>query len=204
MSRTGASCSPAPTPGAERHRGLSCLLVPVRQPGIEIRPIVQITGTAEFNEVFFDDARTPAGNVAGEPGDGWRVALGMLGVERGVSNFGQLIGFQREFESVLAAARGNGSIADPDIAARIADAWIGLQVMRFTTEDTLGAADPAPWRTCRGRKCRGEVSRPEVSRRAASRRTSPSCSGRRGTSASGNWPSTWPARTRRWRARTTT
>ena len=131
-------------PGSDRHRGLSCLLVPVRQPGIEIRPITQITGTAEFNEVFFDDARTAAGNVAGEPGDGWRVALGLLGVERGVSNFGQLIGFQREFESVLAAARGNGSIADPDIAARIADAWIGLQVMRFTAEETLAVPGPAP------------------------------------------------------------
>ncbi len=131
------------SPGSERHRGLSCLLVPVRQPGIEIRPITQITGTAEFNEVFFDDARTAAANVAGEPGDGWRVALGMLGVERGVSNLGQLIGFQREFDAVLAAARGNGSIDDPDIAARIADAWIALQVMRFTTEDTLGAAEPA-------------------------------------------------------------
>ena len=129
--------------GSDRHRGLSCLLVPVRQPGIEVRPIMQITGTAEFNEVFFDGARTPEGNVAGEPGDGWRVALGMLGVERGVSNLGQLIGFQREFESVLAAARGNGSIADPDIAARIADAWIGLQVLRFTTEDTLAVSDPA-------------------------------------------------------------
>jgi alkylation response protein AidB-like acyl-CoA dehydrogenase len=129
-------------PGSDRHRGLSCLLVPVRQPGIEVRPIMQITGTAEFNEVFFDDARTPEGNVAGEPGDGWRVALGMLGVERGVSNLGQLIGFQREFDAVLAAARGNGSIADPDIAARIADAWIGLQVLRFTTEDTLAVPEP--------------------------------------------------------------
>jgi len=66
----------------------------------------------------------------------------MLGVERGVSNFGQLIGFQREFESVLATARGNGSTTDPDIAARIADAWIGLQVMRFTAEDTLAVPDP--------------------------------------------------------------
>ena len=130
--------------GSDRHRGLSCLLVPVRQPGIEIRPIMQITGTAEFNEVFFDDARTAAGNVAGEPGDGWRVALGMLGVERGVSNLGQLIGFQREFESVLAAARGNGSIDDPDIAARIADAWIGLQVLRFTTEDDARGRRPGP------------------------------------------------------------
>jgi alkylation response protein AidB-like acyl-CoA dehydrogenase len=131
-------------PGSDRHRGLSCLLVPVRQPGIEIRPIVQITGTAEFNEVFFDDARTPEGNVAGEPGDGWRVALGMLGVERGVSNLGQMIRFQREFDAVLDAARGNGSLADPDIAARVADAWIGLQVLRFTTEDTLSVGDAAP------------------------------------------------------------
>ncbi len=129
--------------GSDRHRGLSCLLVPVRQPGIEIRPITQITGTAEFNEVFFDDARTLAENVAGAPGDGWRVALGLLGVERGVSNLGQLIGFQREFDAVLAAARGNGSAGDPDIAARIADAWIALQVMRFTAEEALGGADQA-------------------------------------------------------------
>jgi alkylation response protein AidB-like acyl-CoA dehydrogenase len=127
--------------GSDRHRGLSCLLVPVRQPGIEIRPITQITGTAEFNEVFFDDARTAAGCVAGQVGDGWRVALGMLGVERGVSNLGQLIGFQREFSSVLDAARENGSIDDPDIAARVADAWIELQVLRFTTEDALTGAD---------------------------------------------------------------
>ena len=126
--------------GSDRHRGLSCLLVPVRQPGIEIRPITQITGTAEFNEVFFDDARTAAGCVAGQVGDGWRVALGMLGVERGVSNLGQLIGFQREFSSVLGAARENGSTDDPDIAARIADAWIELQVLRFTTEDALTGA----------------------------------------------------------------
>ena len=137
-------------PGSARHRGLSCLLVPVRQPGIEIRPITQITGTCEFNEVFFDDARTAAGNVAGEPGDGWRVALGLLGLERGVSTFGQQLAFQREFESVLAAAHGNGSIADPDIAARIADAWIGLQVRRFTAADLFGVPHPAAGVTASG------------------------------------------------------
>jgi alkylation response protein AidB-like acyl-CoA dehydrogenase len=125
-------------PVAERHRGLSYLLVPMRQPGVEVRPIVQITGTSEFNEVFFDDARTDAGAVVGAPGDGWRVAMGTLGVERGVSTVGQQMGFQREFESVLAQARSNGAIEDPDIAARIADAWIGLQVLRFTAKATLG------------------------------------------------------------------
>jgi alkylation response protein AidB-like acyl-CoA dehydrogenase len=126
-------------PAAERHRGLSYLLVPMRQPGVEIRPIMQITGTSEFNEVFFDDARADAGAIVGAPGDGWRVAMGTLGVERGVSTVGQQMGFQREFESVLAAARANGSVDDPEIAARIADAWIGLQVLRYTAQATLGA-----------------------------------------------------------------
>ena len=70
--------------GSKRHAGLSYLLVPLDQPGVQIRPIVQITGTAEFNEVFFDDARTDASLVVGQPGDGWRVAMGTLTFERGV------------------------------------------------------------------------------------------------------------------------
>ena len=133
-------------PAAERHRGLSYLLVPMRQPGVQIRPITQLTGTAEFNEVFFDDARADAGDIVGAPGDGWRVAMGTLDVERGVSTVGQQMGFQREFESVLAAARANGSVDDPEIAARIADAWIGLQVLRCTARATLGAVfdNPGP------------------------------------------------------------
>ena len=129
---------------AERHRGLSCLLAPMRQAGVEVRPIVQLTGTSEFNEVFFTDARARAGDLVGTAGDGWRVALGMLGFERGVSTFGQQLGFQREFEAVLGLARGNGSIADPDIAARITDAWIGLQVMRFSAEALLGPPGGGP------------------------------------------------------------
>lgn len=126
-------------PGSARHRGLSYLLVPMRQPGIEVRPIVQLTGTSEFNEVFFDDAVTAASNVVGSPGDGWKVAMGTLAVERGVSTFGQQLGFKREFEEVLAAARRNGSIAEPDIAARLVDAWTGLRVMRYTAQATLGS-----------------------------------------------------------------
>jgi alkylation response protein AidB-like acyl-CoA dehydrogenase len=129
LARTGAG---------ERHRGLSYLLVPMRQPGVEVRPIVQLTGTSEFNEVFFDGARTAADNVVGDPGDGWRVALGTLAVERGVSTIGQQLGFRREFADVLAAARRTGALTDPDIAARLTDAWIGLQVLHFTAEATLG------------------------------------------------------------------
>jgi len=126
-------------PSSQRHRGLSYLLVPMHQAGIEIRPIMQLTGTSEFNEVFFDDARAAAEDVVGEPGDGWRVAMGTLAVERGVSTFGQQMGFEREFDAVLEQARALGSIADPDIAARITDAWIGLQVLRYTARALLGA-----------------------------------------------------------------
>jgi alkylation response protein AidB-like acyl-CoA dehydrogenase len=125
-------------PTAERHRGLSYLLVPMRQPGVTVRPIRQLTGTSEFNEVFFDDARTDASAIIGAPGDGWRVAMGTLGVERGVSTIGQQAGFQREFEAVLAEARRTGAIGDPEIAGRVTDAWIGLQVMRHTVAATLG------------------------------------------------------------------
>jgi alkylation response protein AidB-like acyl-CoA dehydrogenase len=124
-------------PVAERHHGLSYLLVPMAQPGIEVRPIVQLTGTSEFNEVFFDDARAAADDIVGAPGDGWRVAMGTLAVERGVSTFGQQLGYQREFEAVLRTARASGAIDDPDLAARIIEAWVGLQVMRYTTLATL-------------------------------------------------------------------
>ena len=121
-----------------RGHGLSYLLVPMRQPGVEVRPIGQLTGTSEFNEVFFDDARAAAADIVGEPGDGWRVAMGTLAVERGVSTLGQQLGFQREFEAVLATARATGAIDDPDIGARIVEAWAGLEVMRYTALATLG------------------------------------------------------------------
>ncbi|MGW2150662.1 acyl-CoA dehydrogenase family protein [Nonomuraea bangladeshensis] len=130
-------------PAAERHRGLSYLLVPMNRPGVEVRPITQLTGTSEFNEVYFDDARTAAGNIVGAPGEGWKVAMGTLAVERGVSTFGQQMGFQREYDAVLSTARDNGAIEDPDIAARLIDAWIGLRVMRYTALRTLGAAPGA-------------------------------------------------------------
>ena len=82
-------------PGSSRHHGLSFLLVPMDQPGVEVRPIVQITGGGEFNEVFFDDARTSADLVVGEVGGGWAVAMGLLGFERGVSTLAQQVGFAR-------------------------------------------------------------------------------------------------------------
>jgi alkylation response protein AidB-like acyl-CoA dehydrogenase len=124
-------------PGSERHRGLSYLLVPMHQPGVEVRPIVQITGTSEFNEVFFDDAVTDADNVVGEPGAGWRVAMGTLAFERGVSTLGQQVGFERDLEHVIAAARDSGLYDDPAVRDQIVEAWAGLQTLRHTALRTL-------------------------------------------------------------------
>jgi alkylation response protein AidB-like acyl-CoA dehydrogenase len=118
-------------PGSQRHRGLSYLLVPLHQPGVDIRPIVQITGTSEFNEVFFDEARTDADNVVGVVGDGWKVAMGTLAFERGVSTLAQQIGFERELQLVIEHAGAAGRLSDPVLRLRIVDAWIGLRLMRY-------------------------------------------------------------------------
>jgi alkylation response protein AidB-like acyl-CoA dehydrogenase len=131
-------------PDSRRSAGLSYLLVPMKQPGITIRPIRQLTGTAEFNEVFFDGARTTRDMVVGEPGDGWRVAMATLAIERGVSTLGQQVGYQRELDALIDAARRNGAARDPLLREKLARAWIGLQVMReqmLSMLDNSGAAD---------------------------------------------------------------
>jgi alkylation response protein AidB-like acyl-CoA dehydrogenase len=117
------------TPGSSRHEGLSFLLVPMDQPGVEVRPIRQLTGGAEFNEVFFTGARTSADLVVGEVGGGWRVAMGLLGFERGVSTLGQQVGFERELGDLIALAKENGSFVDPVIRDRLAQAKVELEVM---------------------------------------------------------------------------
>lgn len=116
--------------GSQRHAGLSYLLVPLDQPGVQIRPIVQITGTAEFNEVFFDDARTDADLVVGAPGDGWRVAMATLTFERGVSTLGQQIVYARELSNLVELARRTAAADDPLIRERLTRAWTGLRAMR--------------------------------------------------------------------------
>ena len=124
--------------GARRHDGLSYLLVPLRQEGVEVRPILQLTGTSEFNEVFFDGATTHVGNVVGEVGDGWKVAMGTLGFERGVSTLAQQIAFRLELDCVIETARGNGRIADPILRDRITRAHLDLEVIRLHALRTLG------------------------------------------------------------------
>jgi acyl-CoA dehydrogenase len=125
--------------GSARHKGLSYLLVPMKQPGVEVRPIRQLTGTSEFNEVFFDDARPDESMVVGEVGDGWRVAMGTLAFERGVATLGQQVGFRRELDGVVDLAKRTGAIDDPALREQITRSWMGLEVMRAHAQRTLAS-----------------------------------------------------------------
>jgi alkylation response protein AidB-like acyl-CoA dehydrogenase len=122
-------------PGSTRHAGLSYLLVPMDQPGVEVRPIEQLTGGSEFNEVFFTGAR--ASHVVGEVGDGWRVAMTTLGFERGAATLGQQVGFRRELDALITLARDTGVLDDPVMREKLTRARIGLDVMRWHALRTI-------------------------------------------------------------------
>ncbi|MFE2876582.1 acyl-CoA dehydrogenase family protein [Streptomyces roseus] len=133
-------------PGSRRHHGLSFLLVRTDQPGrVEVRPIRQMSGTSEFNEVFFDGA--VAAEVVGGEGNGWTVAMGLLALERGVSTLVQQIGFAAELERVVGAYAaacgpgGSGSSGDPVLGERLVRQWAELHAMRWNALRTLGSAD---------------------------------------------------------------
>ncbi len=126
---------------AAKHHGITFLLVPMRQPGVRVVPIRQITGTAEFAEVFFEDARTDAANVVGAVNGGWKVAMGLLAFERGASTLAQQLQFQSELERVIAAARRTGAARDPLLRQRIAEAWIELKIMRVNALRVLSGVE---------------------------------------------------------------
>ena len=116
-----------------RHKGLTMLLVPVDQPGVEIRPIANLAGSEEFSECFFAGARTDADLVVGGVDDGWRVVMGTLGMERGAALIPMQLAMEREVLDVVAEARESGAMDDPRTRQRIADAYIATQLMRATT-----------------------------------------------------------------------
>lgn len=120
-------------PDSVAHKGLGFFLLKMDQPGIEVRGIEQITGTSEFNEVFFDDAECEADDIVGEPGDGWKVAMGLLGFERGVSTLGQQMQFQNELNEIIRVAKENGADKVPAIRQRIAKAHTELKIMRYNS-----------------------------------------------------------------------
>lgn len=134
-------------PGSVGHKGLSFLLVPMAQPGITVRPIEQLTGTSEFNEVFFDDAETAATNILGAPGDGWKIAMALLGFERGVSTLGQQMLFHNELEEIIRIAKANGAAQDPLLRQRIAEAWSGLRILRYNSLRMLSGSQDGSLRS---------------------------------------------------------
>ena len=118
-------------PDAPQHKGISYLLCPMDQPGVEVRPIRQVDGSAEFAEVFFTDARCPKENVVGGLNNGWSVAMTTLGFERGTSATTGHRRFETELNHVLALAKANGAINDPLIRQRLAVAYSKVQIMRI-------------------------------------------------------------------------
>jgi alkylation response protein AidB-like acyl-CoA dehydrogenase len=127
-------------PAVSKHAGISYLLCPMDQDGIEIRPIVQPDGSAEFNEVFFSDARCPKDNVVGGVNNGWKVAMTTLGFERGSSATTSHRRFERELETIIEAARANGTIDDPTIRQRLMRQWSKIQIMRVNGLRSLSGA----------------------------------------------------------------
>ena len=158
--------------GSERHAGLSYLLMPMNQPGIEIRPIVQITGGTEFNETFFSDAVCDEDMVVGGVGNGWKVAMGTLAFERGASTLGQQVSFRQEFEDLLSLAKANGRWDDPVVRQ---NSPRPTSVSRFSSSTNCACSPPSPTTAC-----------------PAPRRRSASSTGRAGIAAWANSPCSSP------------
>jgi alkylation response protein AidB-like acyl-CoA dehydrogenase len=134
-------------PDAPKHKGISYLLVPMRQPGVEVRGITQPDGTAEFCEVFFSEARCPKDNVVGGVNNGWKVANSTLAFERGQSATTGYRRFEDEYKLMVERATANGVLADPIIRQRLTKYYTKVQLLRInglrSLSSTLaGTKDP--------------------------------------------------------------
>jgi alkylation response protein AidB-like acyl-CoA dehydrogenase len=123
-------------PESERHAGLTYLIVDMNAPGVDVRPLRQITGEAEFNEIFFTDVEVPSENVVGEIGDGWAVAMTTLLHERGTLGFALTGALDVAVRKLIALARNRG-VDDPGLLDRVAREWIELQALKLTNYRAL-------------------------------------------------------------------
>ncbi|MDH3681156.1 MAG: acyl-CoA dehydrogenase family protein [Acidimicrobiia bacterium] len=124
-------------PDAPKHRGITFLLCPMDQRGVEVRPIEMITGESEFNEVFFTDARTSRHNVIGEVNGGWAVAMTLLGFERGEAAATTPVAFRGELDRLFELARDRGRLDDPRLRQRLAWCYSKVEIMRYLGMRTL-------------------------------------------------------------------
>ena len=125
-------------PDAPRYRNLTYLIVDMHAPGVEVRPLRQITGEAEFNEIFFNDVEVPVSNRLGEEGEGWQVAMTTLLHERGTLGFALTAALESGVNRLLDVAREKVN-GDSGIRERVAAEWIELQALRYTNYRSLGA-----------------------------------------------------------------
>ena len=124
-------------PDAPRYQGLTYMLVDMRAPGVEVRPLTQITGEAEFNEIFFSDVQVPIENVLAEPGQGWQVAMTTLMHERAALGFALAGAFEVAVGKLIDLARGRKRELDDRLRDLIAESWIELQALKWTNNRAL-------------------------------------------------------------------
>ncbi len=118
-------------PTARKHRGITFLLVDMRQPGVEVRPIEMIGGGSHFTETYFTDARCPREHVLGEVDGGWAVAMALLGNERGAGAAVNSLRFADELQRLIALAKDRGATSDPLVRQRLAHAHTQVEIMRY-------------------------------------------------------------------------
>jgi alkylation response protein AidB-like acyl-CoA dehydrogenase len=124
-------------PDAPKHRGLSLILVPAHQPGVDVRPIRNLANGTEFAEVFFSDARTRADLVVGPVDGAWSVVMGTVGTERGTTALPYQAAFEQQLHDLVRELRTRGRTTDPRVRQRLAHAWIGLQLNRYNNARML-------------------------------------------------------------------
>ena len=123
-------------PDAPKHRGISYILVDMKSPGITVRPLRQMTGEAEFNEIFFEDVRVPRANLVGELNNGWGVALTTLMNERGTASFGTQARFRILYENLVTLAKqtsvnGRHATKDPGVRQQLAQHLIDVEILKY-------------------------------------------------------------------------
>src|SRR4051794_30807978 len=120
-----------------RHRGISMLLVDMDTPGVEVRPMTQITGHAEFSELFLDDVIVPKENLLSQRGDGWKIAMHTLGHERGTAALPRQVKLRTWLDRAVDDAAAQGRLDDPLVQVELAQALIGVEVLRHHAYRTV-------------------------------------------------------------------
>jgi alkylation response protein AidB-like acyl-CoA dehydrogenase len=140
-------------PAAPKHRGISYFLVDMKTPGVNPRPLHQMSGSSEFCETFLDNVRIPRENLVGQINEGWRVATTTLSNERGTTTLATMIRFQRTFDELVELARsiiraGRPATEDPIVRSRLAEFYIDLQKLRYSAfrafSSILKGGSPGP------------------------------------------------------------